>query len=154
MTELSYGNNAVVMETTAVYDPESEQFIINSPTIGSQKYWITNSALHAHFAVVFAQLILNGVSQGVHAFIVPIRDKHMNAAPGVFIRDMGSKIGCNGVDNGCLAFHNVRVPRTALLNRYSDVSPDGMFTSTTRGKRALFIKVADQLLSGRLCISA
>lgn len=32
-------------------------------------------------------------------------------------------MGCNGVDNGKLSFSNVRVPREALLNAHSDVSP-------------------------------
>ena len=35
-----------------------------------------------------------------------------------------------GVDNGRLWFHNVRVPRQALLNRFADVSPAGRYTSS------------------------
>jgi hypothetical protein len=42
--------------------------------------------------------------------------------PGVTIEDMGYKMGLNGVDNAKLSFSNVRVPREALLNRWSDVA--------------------------------
>lgn len=41
LTELSYGNNAVRMETTAVYDATKKEFIINTGNPGAQKYWIT-----------------------------------------------------------------------------------------------------------------
>lgn len=53
-TELGYGNNAPKMETTATYDETSQTFTINCPTTLSQKYWITNGACHANYAVVFA----------------------------------------------------------------------------------------------------
>lgn len=41
LTELNYGNNAVQMETTAVYDKRNAEFVINTPSVGAQKYWIT-----------------------------------------------------------------------------------------------------------------
>lgn len=43
LTELSYGNNAVMMETTAKYDSSTQQFVMNTGSVGAQKYWITVS---------------------------------------------------------------------------------------------------------------
>ena len=37
LTELGYGNNAVEMETTAMYDRKTDELIINSPTTLAQK---------------------------------------------------------------------------------------------------------------------
>ena len=54
------------METTAVYDPKTDEFIINTPTSLAQKYWITNGAIHAKHCIVFAQLNVRGISVLLH----------------------------------------------------------------------------------------
>ena len=63
------------MQTTATFDARTDEFVVNSPTVLSQKYWITNGAIHAKWAVVFCQLLVGGANQGVHGLLVRIREE-------------------------------------------------------------------------------
>lgn len=154
LTELGFGNNAVEMRTTAHFDEKKREFVINTPETIAQKYWITNGAIHAQWAIVFAQTFVKNKHEGVHAFLVRIRDDKLRTCAGVRIEDMGHRMGCNGVDNGALWFDHVRIPAENLLNKYSDIDAEGNLVSSVKNRRARFLAVADRLLAGRLCIAS
>ena len=152
MTESGHGSNVQALGTTATYDHDAGEFVINTPDDRARKDYIGNAAMHASHAVVFAQLVVDGESHGVHALVVPIRDDQGNPAPGVRIEDCGQKIGLNGVDNGRLWFDSVRVPRTSLLDRYAVVTEDGRYFSEIENRDRRFFTMLGTLVQGRVCV--
>eukprot|EP00474_Spongospora_subterranea_P001710 CRZ02168.1 hypothetical protein [Spongospora subterranea] len=97
LTELGHGSDARSIETVAVLCAETKEFILNTPSDSAQKYWIGGLALHCSHGIVFAQLFVDGVNEGVHAFLVRLRDENNNVVSGVHIMDCGAKSGLNGV---------------------------------------------------------
>ena len=155
LTELGYGNNAVEMESTAVWDESKKRFIINTPTVNSHKFWITNGAYHANYSIVFAQTIVKGKNEGINAFLVKLRNNDGSLEKGVIIDDMGHKMGLNGIDNARVILKNIEADSNSLLDRISQINPEtGEFKSMIKGRRARFIYAANRLLSGRLCIAS
>ena len=153
MTEIGHGSDVSSLETTATYDKATKEFIINTPSRKAWKDYIGNAAKHGKAAVVFAQLIVDGESHGVHAFYVPIRSGIFNSLlPGVKSEDDGHKGGLNGIDNGRLAFENVRIPRVNLLNRYADVSEEGIYSSSIESKGKRFFTMLSTLVQGRVSL--
>src|SRR3954468_16104726 len=69
MTETGHGSNVQALETTATYDPESREFVVDTPTEAAGKDYIGNAARHGRMAAVFAQLIVGGEERGVHALL-------------------------------------------------------------------------------------
>ena len=156
MTETGHGSNVQALGTVAAYDPAAGEFVISTHGDQSRKDYIGNAARHARLAVVFAQLDTGPAGhqerQGVHAFVVPIRDETGAPAAGVRIEDDGLKLGLNGVDNGRLWFDGVRVPRDALLNRFADVAEDGTYSSSIDNPNRRFFTMLGTLVQGRVCV--
>jgi acyl-CoA oxidase len=151
MTETGHGSNVKNLETTATYDHATKEIIVNSPNFKSGKEYIGN-ALHSHMAAVFAQLIVDGESHGVHAVLVPIRDNDKNLLPNIKVEDCGHKMGLNGVDNGRLWFDNVRVPVDNLLDKYGSVTEDGKYASPIQNESKRFFTMLGALVVGRICV--
>ncbi|MES3630706.1 MAG: acyl-CoA dehydrogenase [Longimonas sp.] len=153
MSELDHGSNVRDLETTATYDPDTEEFVINTPHDGARKEWIGNAAKHGRLATVFAQLHTEGECYGVHAFIVPIRRSNGTPQPRVRIEDCGEKMGLNGVDNGRVWFDQVRIPRENMLDRYATVHPDGTYESDIPSAGRRFFTMLSTLVGGRISVA-
>ncbi|WP_329439455.1 acyl-CoA dehydrogenase family protein [Streptomyces sp. NBC_01426] len=152
MTETGHGSNVQALGTVARYDAASREFVITTPDDQARKDYIGNAARHAELGVVFAQLEVDGQARGVHAFVVPLRVGG-RPAPGVRIEDDGRKMGLNGVDNGRLWFDGVRVPREALLNRFADVTPEGVYESAIDNPNRRFFTMLGTLVQGRVSVA-
>ncbi|MFF4067336.1 acyl-CoA dehydrogenase family protein [[Kitasatospora] papulosa] len=151
MTETGHGSNVQALGTLATYDAATQEFVITTDGDQARKDYIGNAARHAELAVVFAQLEVGGESKGVHAFVVPVRTGG-EVLPGVRIEDDGRKMGLNGVDNGRIRFDRVRVPREALLNRFADVTPDGVYESPIENPDRRFFTMLGTLVQGRVSV--
>jgi acyl-CoA oxidase len=156
MTETGHGSDVQSLETTATYDPETDEFVIDSPTPTARKDYIGGAAQTATMAAVFAQLITTEdgepVNQGVHCLLVPIRDADGNDMPGVTTSDCEYKGGLPGVDNGRIVFDHVRVPRVNLLNKYGDVAADGTYGSPIDNPNRRFFTMLGTLVRGRITV--
>lgn len=152
MTESGHGSDVANLETTATYDPQTQEFVVHSPTPSARKDYIGGAAEHARMAAVFAQLITLGENRGVHCLLVPIRDENGADLPGVTTYDDGLKGGLPGVDNGRIVFDHVRVPRENLLNRYADVAPDGTYSSEIENPSRRFFTTLGTLVRGRVSV--
>ncbi len=153
MTETGHGSNVQHLGTTATFDPDTDEFVIQTETPSATKDYIGNAAAHAQLAAVFAQLVVGGESHGVHALVVPIRDGE-TVLPGVTITDDGPKMGLNGVDNGRIRFDGVRVPRDALLDQFAQVTEDGQYVSDIDNANRRFFTMLGTLVQGRVCVGA
>ncbi|XP_026805001.1 probable peroxisomal acyl-coenzyme A oxidase 1 [Rhopalosiphum maidis] len=134
-TELGHGTFIRGLETTCTYDPETEEFILNSPTLTSYKWWPGGLGHSCNYAIVLAQLYTQGIHRGIHPFIVQLRDSETwMPMPGIKIGEIGSKMGMNSANNGYLAFDNVRLPRMHMLMKNSKVHKDGTYEKSPHEK--------------------
>lgn len=56
-TELGHGTFVRGIETTATYDPETQEFVLNSPTLSSYKWWPGGCKHGMHYIVTLDSLL-------------------------------------------------------------------------------------------------
>ncbi|KAK6933639.1 Acyl-coenzyme A oxidase, N-terminal [Dillenia turbinata] len=104
-------------ETTTTFDPDTNEFIINSPTLTSSKWWPGGLGKVSTHTIAYARLIVDGKEHGVH-----IRSLHDHQPlPSITVADIGMKFGngaYNTMDNGVLRFYHVRIPRDQMLMQF------------------------------------
>uniref|UniRef100_A0A8C4ZP51 Acyl-coenzyme A oxidase n=1 Tax=Gadus morhua TaxID=8049 RepID=A0A8C4ZP51_GADMO len=134
-TEMGHGTHLRGLETTATFDPATQEFVMHSPTVTSIKWWPGGLGKTSNHAIVLAQLYTQGKCHGLNAFIVPLRSMgtHM-PLPGIVIGDIGPKFGFDAVDNGYLKLEHVRIPRENMLMKYAQVKPDGSYVKPLSSK--------------------
>ncbi|KAI8364351.1 acyl-CoA dehydrogenase/oxidase [Radiomyces spectabilis] len=163
MTELGHSSALRDIETTATYDIETDEFVIESPTITSTKWWIGMAAQTATHTVCIAQTVINGKKVGLNWFVVQLRDKLTGELmPSIMAGDIGHKVGHAGVDNGWIQFRGVRVPRSHLLSKWVDLDRQGNYTpapnpavmyATLIPERLSLVTVTTQMISQALTIA-
>ncbi|RHY18298.1 hypothetical protein DYB32_010408 [Aphanomyces invadans] len=169
------------VETTAHYDPKTQEFILNSPTLTSRKWWPGGLCKTANHCVLHARLFLDGNDRGIEAFLVPLRDTATHRPfPGITLGDIGHKIGFQSVDNGYVdplcrrsievglslccqrvlmdgvsnsfsVLDHVRIPSRNMLMRFAKVAPDGSFSKLPMDKLVYFNMVKIRVLVAVVC---
>ena len=165
------------VETTATFDPTTNEFVIQSPNVTSSKNWISQG-MYAENAVILADLIIDGDSKGPHLFWAHIADAAASggkstrgrtdgplARPtpvaGVTIGTNPEKTCMHGLDNATVLFEQFRVPGSALLSRFCSLTAEGKGNAKTytyatnlpnNCKRMLDLLIF-RLLTGRIVLS-
>lgn len=153
-TELGYGNNVQALETRAVYRPETQDFVLDSPSPGSSKFMPNTAIAVPKLAIVMARLITRDRECGVFPFLVRLRDRDGSACAGVRIVRLTEK-AAYALDNGMTRFDAVRIPKHHLLSGDESVlNADGSFRSTIPSRRQRFLSAMDRVQTGRVCFTS
>ncbi|XP_053576927.1 peroxisomal acyl-coenzyme A oxidase 2 [Bombina bombina] len=142
-TELGHGTYLRGLETTATFDVDTQEFIVNTPNITATKWWPGDLGKTCTHAVVLAQLYSKGKNYGMHPFIVQIRSlQDHSALPGITVGDIGPKMAFENIDNGFLVLNNIRIPKENMLSRFSEILPDGTYVKRGSDKINYFTMIA------------
>ena len=108
ITEPQAGSDAAAIETTADFDPETEEWILN----GTKIFCTAGegaSTQDGGFIVVWATIDKSAGRGGIKSFVV------MANTPGMELIGCEKKLGIRASDTATLRFDNCRVPKENLL---------------------------------------
>ncbi|MFJ4657262.1 acyl-CoA dehydrogenase family protein [Nocardia sp. NPDC088792] len=158
LTEVGHGSDLNNLETTAEFDPaDGGGFILHTPTDTAIKFMPTTAPPPvpgvSRFGIVFARLVVAGVSRGVYPFLVRLVDADGQVRPGITIRRLPEKPGL-GMDNALTRFDHVRLTRECLLSHTGTrIDEDGTVSSPIPRDNQVW-RAISRVRVGRLCISA
>ena len=108
ITEPNAGSAATEMTTTAV--KRGDRYILNG-----KKHWITGGGV-SKFHLVFAQLMEDGINQGIAGFIA-VR----NETPGLVIGKREPAMGLRGIPETEVLFQDMEIPQDMIV-----IPPEGL----------------------------
>lgn len=150
-TEIGGGTNLREIRTTVSWNREERSFTLDTPTDAACKFWIGNIKHAATVGMVLARLVIGGEDLGHHWFRVPLRDEENGPPlPGITILSCDPKGGIQANQVGGARFTGVRLPREALMGRYSRIDADGRFSSTLPDAGARFVKSIETFVQERI----
>ncbi len=125
-TELAHGSDVQNLQTEAILDMNSDEFVIHSPNVGSYKFWPGELGTLGNMALVYCKTKAKGKTLGVFPILVELRDLVTHKLKkGIEMGDIGPKLGYFAKENGFIKFEYVRVPRKNLLSRFFSISKKG-----------------------------
>jgi len=142
-------SSGLVVETLAHWDESAQEFVINTPTDGASKNWISQGYT-ADKALVLANLIVDGEAKGAHAFLADLR-RDGALVDNVEIGDMGRKTVGNDLDNAWIKFSDLRVPKEALMRRFGTIE-GSEYKQVQPGVR-VFDQIGQRLFTGRIAVA-
>jgi len=156
LTEMQAGVlSGLIVETTADWDSATQEFVLHTPSDKAAKNWISQGYT-AELGVVIADLRVDGVSHGPHPFFLQLRDGEGanggSLMPGIRIEDMGIKTIANDLDNARVWFDQVRLPKSALLNKFCEIDDNNQYKQVGDEKMRIEV-IGQRLLTGRQCIA-
>jgi len=123
ITEIGYGNSHLSGRTEAVYDKQSDGFVLNTPDWAAQKF-MGGSCQDSvpRIGVVFARAIFNGEDRGSFPFMVELADDE-GPLTGIRMRTISTDV----VPQQCslIEFDHVWVPRANWLSDNASIGASG-----------------------------
>ena len=155
MTEAGHGSDVQHLQTTATYDPDTQEFVIDTPDDEAHKDYIGNAAQHGRMAAVFAQLIVGG-----RARTASTRSSCRSAtSTGVAVRRRPDR-GLRREDGPerrrqrpDLVRQRPRPARGAAQPLRRRRRAEGTYTSPIENANQRFFTMLGTLVQGRVCVS-
>lgn len=126
ITEPMAGSDNSAMRTTAVLDPDTNEWVLNG-----EKIFITNGALALKesdgFCVVWATVDPLAGRAGIKSFVVEA------GTPGVTVAKQEHKLGIRASDTVALSFQNARIPYDNILGSAEVQRSDVLEVVETKG---------------------
>lgn len=155
LTELGHGGSAHDLETRAVHDAATGEFVVDTPVTSAVKFMA--GPAHpgtARTGVVAARLIVDGGDHGVFPFVMRLRDRDGRPVPGVTMTPLPEK-PFPLPDCAAVSFDRVRIPGHSLLTGgTAGFRADGSFRSSIAAPRERFLHTIGQLYHSRTSLAA